>query len=137
MCVHHAGHFGPMAVYKFSKKCLFKFSTSRVSSLAYGWGGLTMSDEKRLIKHLLENYDKVGLVGRPVFNTSEVVNVQMNLSLLHVLDIDPDLQRFEFIGVVMMVCKGSCLQTMSISKTSVMFVDLCVPLCLSVCLPCE
>ena len=91
-----------------------------------------MSDEKRLIKHLLENYEKVGLVGRPVYNTSEVVNVQINLSLLHVLDIDPDLQRFEFIGVVMMVCTVSCLHTMS--KISIIFVDLCVPLCLSVCL---
>ena len=96
-----------------------------------------MPEEKRLIKHLLENYDKVGLVGRPVYNTSEMVNVQMHLSLLHVLDIDPDLQRFEFVGVVMMVCTVSCLHNMSINKPSVMFVDLCVPLCLSVCLPCE
>ena len=76
-----------------------------------------MSDEKRLIKHLLENYDKVGLVGRPVFNTSEVVNVQMNLSLLHVLDIDPDLQRLEFIGVVMMVCNKDRIK--SASSTSI------------------
>ena len=94
-----------------------------------------MSDEKCLIKHLLENYDKIGLVGCLVFNTSEVVNVQINLSLLHVLDIDPDSQRFEFIGVVMMVCTESCLHTMSISKISIMllmYVHLSV--CLSVCL---
>ena len=120
MCVHHAGHFPPVAVCKFWKSVPpkiifhpFNFYTSRVSSLTHGLGGLTMSDEKRLIKHILENYEKVGLVGRPVYNTSEVVNVQINLSLLHVLDIDPDLQRFEFIGVVMMVCTVSCLHTIS------------------------
>ena len=112
---HPMSHFPPVAICIFRKSVppkmifrLFNFYASRVSSLTYGWGGLTMSDEKRLIKHLLENYDKVGLVGRPVYNTSEVVNVQMNLSLLHVLDIDPDLQRFEFVGVVMMVCTVSC-----------------------------
>ena len=33
------------------------------------YGGLAMSDEKRLIKHLLENYERVGLQGRPVYNT--------------------------------------------------------------------
>ena len=96
-----------------------------------------MPEEKRLIKHLLENYDKVGLVGRPLYNTSEVVNVQMHLSLLHVLDIDPDLQRFEFVGVVIMVCTVPCLHTMSISKIFIIFVDLYVPLCLPVCLLAE
>ena len=47
-----------------------------------------MSDEKRLIKHLLENYEKVGLVGRPVYNTSETVRVNYGLALIQILDLD-------------------------------------------------
>ena len=47
-----------------------------------------MSDEKRLIKHLLENYERVGIVGRPVFNTSETVHVSYGLALIQILDLD-------------------------------------------------
>ena len=47
-----------------------------------------MSDEKRLIKHLLENYEKVGVVGRPVYNTSETVLVSYGLALVQILDLD-------------------------------------------------
>ena len=47
-----------------------------------------MSDEKRLIKHLLDNYARVGLVGRPVYNTSETVNVNYGLALIQILDLD-------------------------------------------------
>ena len=70
-----------------------------------------MLDEKRLVKHLLENYEKVGLAGRPVFNTSEVVQVQLSLSLLNVMIIDPDSQIFDFVGLVMMVSNGLHLYT--------------------------
>src|SRR6218665_1868417 len=47
-----------------------------------------MSDEKRLIKHLLEEYEMVGVVGRPVFNTSQTINVQYGLALIQILDLD-------------------------------------------------
>lgn len=47
-----------------------------------------MSDEKRLIKHLLDNYERVGVVGRPVFNTSETVRVSYGLALIQILDLD-------------------------------------------------
>lgn len=47
-----------------------------------------MSDEKRLIKYLLENYERVGIVGRPVYNTSETVRVNYGLALIQILDLD-------------------------------------------------
>lgn len=47
-----------------------------------------MSDEKRLIKHLLEEYEMVGVVGRPVFNTSQTISVQYGLALIQILDLD-------------------------------------------------
>jgi len=47
-----------------------------------------MSDEKRLIKKLLEDYDRVGIVGRPVHNTSETIKVGYGLSLIQILDLD-------------------------------------------------
>ena len=47
-----------------------------------------MSDEKRLIKHLLENYEKVGIVGRPVFNTSETLVVEYGVALIKLLEIN-------------------------------------------------
>lgn len=49
---------------------------------------MTMSDEKRLIKYLLENYERVGIVGRPVYNTSETVRVNYGLALIQILDLD-------------------------------------------------
>ena len=50
--------------------------------------GIAMSDEKRLIKHLLEHYEHVGVVGRPVYNTSETVLVNYGLALIQILDLD-------------------------------------------------
>ena len=47
-----------------------------------------LSDEKRLIKHMLDNYDKVGLIGRPVLNTSDTVNVSHGLALIQIMDLD-------------------------------------------------
>ena len=49
---------------------------------------MALSDEKRLIKHLLDNYDRVGKVGRPVFNTTQTMNVQYGLALIQILDLD-------------------------------------------------
>ncbi len=59
-----------------------------ISCLSFLSEGLTMSDEKRLIKHLLDNYERVGLVGRPVYNTSETVRVNYGLALIQILDLD-------------------------------------------------
>ena len=50
--------------------------------------GVALSDEKRLIKHLLQNYERVGKVGRPVFNTTETINVRYGLALIQILDLD-------------------------------------------------
>ena len=49
---------------------------------------LALSDEKRLIKHLLDNYKKVGKVGRPVYNTSATVSVEYGVALVQILDLD-------------------------------------------------
>ena len=51
-------------------------------------GGLVLSDEKRLIKRLLEQYETVGIVGRPVYNTSETIQVFYGLALIQILDLD-------------------------------------------------
>jgi len=47
-----------------------------------------MSDEKKLIKSLLSNYERVGLIGRPVKNTSEQIKVKYGLNLIQILDLD-------------------------------------------------
>jgi len=47
-----------------------------------------MSDEKRLIKYLLRNYEKVGVVGRPVLNQSQTIHVNYGLALIQILDLD-------------------------------------------------
>lgn len=47
-----------------------------------------LSDEKRLIKHLLDDYERVGIVGRPVFNQSMTMDVKYGLALIQILDLD-------------------------------------------------
>jgi Neurotransmitter-gated ion-channel ligand binding domain len=47
-----------------------------------------MSDEKRLIKQLLTNYETVGVVGRPVFNHSQTIRVKYGISLVQILDLN-------------------------------------------------
>ena len=47
-----------------------------------------MSDEKRLIKKLLNSYETVGVVGRPVLNQSETIHVNYGLALIQILDLD-------------------------------------------------
>jgi len=51
-------------------------------------GGMAMSDEKRLIKHLLDQYTALGRIGRPVINTSHTVQVYYGMSLIQILDLD-------------------------------------------------
>nr|CDS29608.2 nAChR subunit [Hymenolepis microstoma] len=52
------------------------------------------SIEKMLIKKLLEKYEKVGKIGRPVRNTSGTVNVEFGLSLFQLTDLDEAEQLF-------------------------------------------
>ena len=47
-----------------------------------------LSAEKVLIKHLLSNYEHVGVVGRPVVNTSETINVSYGIGLIQIIDLD-------------------------------------------------
>ena len=49
---------------------------------------MALSDEKRLIKDLLQAYDRVGIVGRPVYNTSDTIRVKYGLALIQILDLD-------------------------------------------------
>ena len=47
-----------------------------------------MSDEKRLIKHLLDEYEVIGIVGRPVLNINETMKVHYGLALIQILDLN-------------------------------------------------
>ena len=47
----------------------------------------TMSEEKKLIKHLLDNYKEVGNGGRPVLNITTVMEVEFGLGLIQ-MDLD-------------------------------------------------
>ena len=46
-----------------------------------------MSEEKKLIKHLLDNYKEVGNGGRPVLNITTVMEVEFGLGLIQ-MDLD-------------------------------------------------
>ncbi len=46
-----------------------------------------MSEEKKLIKHLLDNYEAVGNGGRPVLNITSVMSVEFGLGLIQ-MDLD-------------------------------------------------
>ena len=48
----------------------------------------TLSDEKRLTRHLLKTYEMAGVLGRPVYNTSSVLVVQFGISLIQIIDLD-------------------------------------------------
>ena len=47
-----------------------------------------MPDEKRLIRHLLQTYEKAGVIGRPVTNTSVVLEVRFGITLIQIIDLD-------------------------------------------------
>ena len=64
---------------------------------------MMMSDEKRLTKHILENYERVGRVGRPVWNTSDVIEVAMGLSLVRVNEVDTERQTMDSLAWLTMV----------------------------------
>jgi len=50
--------------------------------------GTTLSNEKRLIKDLLANYENFGIIGRPVRNSSDTISVTFGLALIQILDLD-------------------------------------------------
>ncbi|CAH1794967.1 unnamed protein product [Owenia fusiformis] len=50
--------------------------------------GIAVSDEKKLIKDLLEKYEDIGKVGRPVHNQTSVIQVQFGIALVQILDLD-------------------------------------------------
>jgi len=47
-----------------------------------------MSDEKRLIRRLLRNYEHVGVVGRPVHHQSQTVFVKYGMALVQIIGLD-------------------------------------------------
>ncbi|OON13778.1 hypothetical protein X801_10440, partial [Opisthorchis viverrini] len=49
---------------------------------------VTPSSEKRLIKQLINNYEKAGKIGRPVKNNKETVVVGLGLSLFQLLHLN-------------------------------------------------
>ncbi|KAL3309964.1 hypothetical protein Ciccas_011480 [Cichlidogyrus casuarinus] len=50
------------------------------------------SVEKKLIRSLMENYAKIGKIGRPVTSSSEVINVEFGLALSQILGLDETTQ---------------------------------------------
>ena len=62
-----------------------------------------MSDNKRLTKYLLANYERVGLIGRPVYNISEPTEVSIGFSLTQILGLEQHEQIFHFVGWLKMV----------------------------------
>ncbi|XP_013418084.1 neuronal acetylcholine receptor subunit alpha-5 isoform X2 [Lingula anatina] len=51
-------------------------------------GSIAVSDEKRLISHLLKQYNDVGVVGRPVENFNDTIRVSFGIALIQILDLD-------------------------------------------------
>ena len=47
-----------------------------------------MTEEQRLIQHLLQKYDQVGTIGRPVHNISNTVTVYFQLILSQIMNLD-------------------------------------------------
>jgi len=61
-------------------------------------GSNGLSNEKRLIKNLLNNYENVGIVGRPVRNTSETITVHFGLALIPIMCVGFDVQPSMLVG---------------------------------------
>ncbi|XP_052825757.1 neuronal acetylcholine receptor subunit alpha-10 isoform X3 [Octopus bimaculoides] len=51
-------------------------------------GALVLSQEKRLIKTLIEQYQTSGKTGRPVNDPNETITVEYGVSLIQILDLD-------------------------------------------------
>lgn len=47
-----------------------------------------MSQEDRLIKHLIKKYEHRGLYGRPVLNFKDIIKVRFGIQLIQIMDLD-------------------------------------------------
>ncbi|KAL3876916.1 hypothetical protein ACJMK2_034697 [Sinanodonta woodiana] len=54
-----------------------------------------VSKEKILIRNLLDQYAKIGRIGRPVNNTADRITVEFGLSLIQIMDVDEKNQVLE------------------------------------------
>lgn len=52
------------------------------------FGTFVLSQEKRLIKYLIERYRTFGKTGRPVNNPNETITVEYGVNLIQILDLD-------------------------------------------------
>ena len=55
-----------------------------MNQLKFFAGKSKLSDEARLLRHLFDDYDNQV---RPVFNTTDVVNVKFSLSLIQIVNV--------------------------------------------------
>ena len=62
-----------------------------------------IAPEKRLTKHLAHNYERVGVDGRPVVNTSTALAVNISFSLIQILQFDPTQQVITLVGWISLV----------------------------------
>lgn len=49
---------------------------------------VAMSDEARLINTLMQRYEKIGTVARPMLNSSEPLKVRLSLMLYQLISVD-------------------------------------------------
>ena len=89
-----------------------------------------MSDEKRLTKYILENYERVGLNGRPTFNSSDAIDVAVTLSLVRINDVDTEHQVMDSLGWLAMVstsCKHYSDVIMSAMASQIIIITTIYP----------
>ena len=56
------------------------------------------TDEKRLVKHLLDNYQRVGRVGRPTGNSTDPTKVTISFGLIELREFDIENQEIVMVG---------------------------------------
>ena len=76
-----------------SHNAAFRFEHSLAAA-----DGEKKAEEKRLSRTLLNNYEKLGVVGRPVAETSETMQVSHSLKLIQILELCAVKQQFKFIA---------------------------------------
>ena len=54
-----------------------------------------VNEEKRLIKHLIDNYKDVGTIGRPVHNTEDMIKVNFGLAIIQIINVDEKSQTIK------------------------------------------
>jgi len=61
-----------------------------------------MSSEKRLTKYLKENYERMGINGRPTYNHTTVLDVDLTLGIVRIHNIDAEQQKMSSQGILFM-----------------------------------